>query len=127
VPRDRGASITPSPAPSDPAIQRSRSEGLLNPPPYLLDVDPDGTQRFRVLLMAFVWPRPHDPHHVGSGRSQVDPQAGEGPRTHARLLAEDSQKDVLGPDVAMPKRAGFDLGMDDDLTSRLGEALEHDR
>ena len=56
---------------------------------------------------------------------QRDLEDVQSPGRHALPLMDQSEEDVLGPDVTVVEHPGLFLGQDHDATGPIGEALEH--
>ena len=66
-----------------------------------------------------------DPHDLGADALDGDVEGLEDAGGEALLLAQESEQDVLGPDVVVLEGPRLLLGEDDDLTGPLCESLEH--
>lgn len=62
---------------------------------------------------------------VAARGDQIDPDVLESHCAGSIALAKQSEEQVFGADVAVPQVPGFVLRKHDDLSSRVGEALEH--
>ena len=69
--------------------------------------------------------RPDDADHLGADLLHGDLEALEHPRGEALLLAQQTQQDVLGPDVVVLEGARLLLCEDHDLPGALSETFEH--
>jgi hypothetical protein len=65
-----------------------------------------------------------DPRYLGADLLDGDVEALEHPRGETLFLAQETEKDVLGPDVVVLEGAGLVLGQDDHLPGSLCKAFE---
>ena len=70
--------------------------------------------------------RPDDAHDLRSHAFDGDLKALEDAGGKTLLLAQQTEEDVLRPDVVVLERTRLFLRENDDLTGALGESLEHD-
>jgi hypothetical protein len=120
------SSSPPAAAHSIPSLEGPCPEGLLQPAAHFLEIDPDRSKRLRILLFEpDRWSLAHEPHDVGPNRVSLDPQPIERAPCHARGFTEKAQEEVLRADVPVAQIPRLTLGVDDHVSSPLGEPFEH--
>ena len=84
-----------------------------------------GTWSERDLARSHLFAAADDPHHLGAHTLHGDVEGLQDASGQALLLPEETEQDVLRPDVVVLERPRFLLSEDDHLTGAFSESLEH--